>query len=100
MNANKSGLGVESLNSITIVFGLIFSLLCDSQIWAETTAGLSAEITEARIGADRRAIVTIKAADGKGNALELADLDAGSIAFTIAAVNATEAGETRYTITY
>ena len=96
MNAKKPGMGVETLKCITLVFWLIFSLLCDSQIWAETTAGLSAAITEAHIGAHRRPIATVKITDGKEKALELADLDAGSIAFTIAAVNATEAGETRY----
>jgi len=81
-------MGVETLKCITLVFWLIFSLLYDSQIWAETTAGLSAAITEAHIGAHRRPIATVKITDGKEKALELADLDAGSIAFTIAAVNA------------
>ena len=45
---------------------------------AQTKTDLRAEITEARIGSDRRPIVTVRISDSNGLALGLADLDAGS----------------------
>jgi hypothetical protein len=57
---------------------------------------LNAEITGVRISADRRPVVTFKIHDGQGRALELSDLDDGSIRFTIAAIKADSNGQTGY----
>jgi OmcA/MtrC family decaheme c-type cytochrome len=58
--------------------------------------GLSAAISEARIRADRRAVVTIKLSDGNGLPIELADLDADSVKFTIAVLQSTTTGANSY----
>lgn len=64
--------------------------------YAGPNKGLRAEIVEARIGADRRVVATIKLSDGNGQPLDLADLDRGSVKFTIAALRVKKSGETAY----
>jgi OmcA/MtrC family decaheme c-type cytochrome len=63
---------------------------------ADSAPGLRAEIIEARIGEGRRAVATIKLSNGNGSALDLTDLDAGSVKFTIAAIVKANNGETAY----
>jgi len=58
--------------------------------------GLKAEITAVSIPADRRPLVTFKISDSKGRPLDLADLDADSVKFTIAALKAGKNGESDY----
>ena len=58
--------------------------------------GLKAEITAVSIPADRRPVVTFRISDGKGRPLELGDLDADGVRFTIAALKAGKSGETDY----
>jgi hypothetical protein len=57
---------------------------------------LNTEITGVRIPADRRPVVIFKIYDGQGRALELSDLDDGSIRFTIAAIKADANSQTSY----
>jgi hypothetical protein len=64
--------------------------------YAEPAAGPRAEIVGARIGADRRAIATIKLSDAKGQPLDLDNLDSDSVKFTIAVIRAVKSGETSY----
>ena len=58
--------------------------------------GLKAEITGVSIPASRKLVVTFKISDLKGKALELDDLDANSVKFTIAALKVGKSGETDY----
>ena len=46
--------------------------------------------------ADRRPVVVVRITDSKEQPLELSDLDADSIRFTIAAIKTDNSGETRY----
>ncbi|HWX77061.1 MAG TPA: hypothetical protein VNY32_06270, partial [Candidatus Acidoferrales bacterium] len=47
--------------------------------------GLKAEITGVSIPSSRRPVVTFKISDSRGRALDLEDLDAHSVKFTVAA---------------
>jgi OmcA/MtrC family decaheme c-type cytochrome len=58
--------------------------------------GLKAEITTVSIPAGRRPVVTFRISDGKGRLLELGDLDADSVKFTIAALKAGKNGDRDY----
>src|SRR5919198_2634627 len=54
--------------------------------------GLKAEITGVHISASRKPVVTFKISDLNGKALDLSDLDAKSVKFTIAALKVEESG--------
>lgn len=78
-----------------ILLGFFFT---HSASYAQVSAAqsLKTEITGVRISADRRPILTFKINDGQGRAVELSDLDDGSIRFTIAAIKAEPNGQTSY----
>jgi hypothetical protein len=78
-----------------IFLGVFFS---HSASYAQIPAAqsLNTEITGVRISADRRPVVTFKINDGQGRALELSDLDDGSIRFAIAAIKADANCQTSY----
>lgn len=59
-------------------------------------SGLKAEITGVTIPANRRPVVTFNVSDAKGQPLEINDLDANSVKFTIAALKAEKNGERGY----
>jgi OmcA/MtrC family decaheme c-type cytochrome len=78
-----------------ILLGVFFThSACYAQISAAQS--LNSEITGVRILADRRPVVTFKINDRQGRALELSDLDDGSIRFTVAAIKADSNGQTGY----
>src|SRR5262245_29817732 len=58
--------------------------------------GLKAEIISVTIPANRRPVVTFKASDAKGKPVELEELDANSVKFTIAFLKTGKAGESEY----
>ena len=57
---------------------------------------LTVEITSVKLTLDHRPVVTFKVTTAKNNLLELADLDAASVKFTIAAIERDTNGDTRY----
>jgi hypothetical protein len=58
--------------------------------------GLKAEIISVAIPAHRRPVVTFKVSDAKGKPIELEELDANSVKFTIAVLKTGKAGESDY----
>lgn len=58
--------------------------------------GLKAEIINVTIPTNRRPVVTFKVSDAKGKPIELEELDANSVKFTIAVLKAGKAGESDY----
>ena len=80
------------------VFFVVAALFMVSVAAAQNPAddGLKAEITAVNIPADRRPVVTFKISDGKGKPLELGDLDADSVKFTIAVLKAGKSGDSDY----
>jgi hypothetical protein len=75
---------------------IVLAVWANRLAYAEPAAGPRAEIVGARIGADRRAIATIKLSDAKGQPLDLDNLDSDSVKFTIAVIRAVKSGETSY----
>ncbi|HEY1234593.1 MAG TPA: OmcA/MtrC family decaheme c-type cytochrome, partial [Candidatus Binatia bacterium] len=96
MQARRKLLFVAFALSLLAGVMLETALRLINSVDAATGAGLRAEIIEARIGADRRAVVTIQVTDDRNRALEIDDLDDGSIKFTIAALRADTRGESSY----
>ncbi len=59
--------------------------------------GLKMDISKVEIGSDNKPVVTFKVTDDKGNPVNVSDMDAGSLRFTIAKiVSDTSSGLTRY----
>ena len=78
-----------------ILIGGFFSYSA-SYTQVSSAPGLNTEISGVRISLDRRPVVTFKISDSQGRALELSDLDDGSIRFSIAAIKAESNGQTSY----
>ena len=93
------------LTKITVSIDVL-AFLCSSFValafwsnrlgYAEPVAGLRVEIIEARIGVDRRPVVTFKITDAIGKPLDIEDLDPNSAKFALAAITRTTGGETSY----
>jgi OmcA/MtrC family decaheme c-type cytochrome len=73
---------------------VLLCLVTPAPGWA--SAGLKAAITAVNIGADRRPVATINISDANGKPLEVEDLDAGSLKFTIAKIRIGSMGESEY----
>jgi OmcA/MtrC family decaheme c-type cytochrome len=79
-----------------MITSAIVVLLWTSSLVAQSAGGFKAEITGVKLGADRRVELTFTASDGRGKPLDLSDLDAHSVKFTIAAIKAETNGATSY----
>jgi OmcA/MtrC family decaheme c-type cytochrome len=75
---------------------LVLARACDGSAQNSLETGLKVEITGASIPAHRRPVVTFKITDLGGKALELKDLDADGVKFTIAALKTSKSGEAEY----
>jgi OmcA/MtrC family decaheme c-type cytochrome len=83
------------LRSFFLVFVLaLHGTSASAQVSAE--GGLKAEITGVAIPADRRPVVTFKIADRAGKPLDVNELDADSVKFTIAALKVGKDGAREY----
>ena len=85
------------MNFLTkITVSIVLAFWSSRLVYAEPVAGLRVEIIEARIGVDRRPVVTFKITDAIGKPLDIEDLDPNSAKFALAAIKAQPGGETSY----
>ena len=84
------------LRVLPLVTAVALSVVSTARGQSDPGGGLKAEIASVAIPADRRPVVTFKISDGKGRPLELGDLDADSVKFTIAALKAGKSGDSDY----
>lgn len=93
MNEQQHRLVSRSLVLILIVLAL---LGWPAAIFAQSRTGIKATIIGVTIPAHHRPVVAMRITDSKDHPLELSDLDADSIRFTVAAIKTEKNGETRY----
>jgi OmcA/MtrC family decaheme c-type cytochrome len=79
------------------VFGFAVAMPSGVSGQSGPDGGLKAEITGVSIPGNRRPVVTFKIFDSRGRALDLEDLDAHSVKFTLAALKTEKSGDRDYT---
>ena len=84
------------LRVLPLVIAVALSVVSAARGQSDPGGGLKAEIASVTVPADRRPVVTFRITDGKSKPLELGDLDADSVKFTIATLKAGKNGESDY----
>src|SRR5258706_7717402 len=79
-----------------LILAVVIGLGRNAQAQSAASSGLKAQITAVAIPATRRPVVTFSVRDSGGKPLELADLDAESVKFTIAALKTDKSGARDY----